>query len=261
MELSIVCPLCYQPGFSDVNALWLTLIRATTRQLSCPVCQEILCGLDKLTIHLVSHSLHDQMVQACLATNLLPAPEPATALPCPKNEDLSNSNNTSSKEPMQVSNVLQSKSENAVASYVLINFPTLENVPVETSSQETGVGQVTTDVTEHEKLSSSLPSQNVDLSVLSSCKDSPQTKATFPPFLHSKPNDIVTTSNVIGMSQNLPSQVTDPVKFVTFSLPMSEANNPSELSFKGKIGEKLFTPDRSVESHQNAHSQYMMQHR
>ncbi|XP_034238484.1 zinc finger protein 271 [Thrips palmi] len=253
MDLSIVCPLCSRPGFPDVNSLWLTLIRATTRQLSCPICQEILCGLDKLTIHLVSHSLHDQMVQACLATNQLPAPQHAPPTPCPKNQDLENSNSTASKEPIQATEQ-QSKSENAVASYVLINFPTLQNVSIESASQGTGIEQSVTDVVGQEKLTSCFPTQDVGLSVMSSCKDPPQTEVAFPPFPQSK-----SSASNFEMLQNQSPQ-TEPVKFVTFSLPLPK-DVPPESSLKDKICDKLFTTDRTAELDQNTFPQYMVQQR
>lgn len=122
MELSIACPLCSQLGFPDVNTLWFTLIRATTRQLACPICHEVLCGLDKLTIHLVSHSLQDQLLQACVASNLLSAPSAF-----PKNTDLTSLAPIPSQDSGQATN-----SQSApLASYVLINFPSVENAPGE----------------------------------------------------------------------------------------------------------------------------------
>ncbi|XP_071440544.1 uncharacterized protein [Hetaerina americana] len=52
----LVCPLCASAGgFTSPGALWLGLIGVANRLLSCPVCHELLLGLDKLTIHLVSH--------------------------------------------------------------------------------------------------------------------------------------------------------------------------------------------------------------
>lgn len=54
MEL-LSCPLCLKPHFEGVDALRSTLISVATSQLSCPVCNETLMGLDKLTIHLFSH--------------------------------------------------------------------------------------------------------------------------------------------------------------------------------------------------------------
>lgn len=239
MDRAIACPLCSQPGFSDVNSLWLTLIRATTRQLTCPICQEILCGLDKLTIHLVSHSLHDQMVQACLAQNLRPLPDPAAFR---ENQDPSNSNNVSSKEPIQAPE--QSEVHNVSAPYVSNNFPTLEN-----NSQ-------LTDFTGPKKLTLSSPTQGVEMSGLSSGKDPPQTGITFPSFLHSKSNDISSESNQpLVMPKNLTSQVTEPAKFGPFSLPMLR-DVPQD-----KIGDKLFITDSTIKSNLNSHPQYVVQQR
>lgn len=49
------CPLCLKPHFQGVDALRTSLISVATSQISCPVCNEHLLGLDKLTIHLFSH--------------------------------------------------------------------------------------------------------------------------------------------------------------------------------------------------------------
>lgn len=58
-EMSVLsCPLCCQPNFSSIDSLRTSLVSVTNRPLVCPICNEILLGLDKLTIHLFSHSLH-----------------------------------------------------------------------------------------------------------------------------------------------------------------------------------------------------------
>ncbi|KOC59695.1 Zinc finger protein 567 [Habropoda laboriosa] len=54
----LACPLCSQPGFLTLDALRTGLISVATRPLTCPVCNEILLGIDKLTIHLFSHTIN-----------------------------------------------------------------------------------------------------------------------------------------------------------------------------------------------------------
>lgn len=56
----LTCPLCSQPGFQTIDSLCYGLISAATRQVVCPVCHDILFGLDKFTIHLFSHSVQHQ---------------------------------------------------------------------------------------------------------------------------------------------------------------------------------------------------------
>nr|CAD7462288.1 unnamed protein product [Timema tahoe] len=46
----------YEPGFLSLITLRDCLISAATKQVMCPVCNEILLGLDKFTIHLFSHT-------------------------------------------------------------------------------------------------------------------------------------------------------------------------------------------------------------
>lgn len=54
----LACPLCSQPGFLTVDALRAGLVSVATRPLICPVCNEVLLGIDKLTIHLFGHAIN-----------------------------------------------------------------------------------------------------------------------------------------------------------------------------------------------------------
>lgn len=51
------CPLCSQPGFQNLDALRTGLVSVSTRPLECPVCSEVLLGIEKLTIHLFGHTI------------------------------------------------------------------------------------------------------------------------------------------------------------------------------------------------------------
>lgn len=53
---SLPCPICSHSGvFHSVQSLRDRLITVSTNKILCPVCQEEVSGLDKLTIHLFSH--------------------------------------------------------------------------------------------------------------------------------------------------------------------------------------------------------------
>lgn len=53
---SLPCPICAHIGvFDSVQSLRDRLIHVSTNKMVCPVCQEEVYGLDKLTIHLFSH--------------------------------------------------------------------------------------------------------------------------------------------------------------------------------------------------------------
>lgn len=54
----LTCPLCSQPGFLTLDALRVGLVSVATRPLICPVCNEVLLGIDKLTIHLFGHTIN-----------------------------------------------------------------------------------------------------------------------------------------------------------------------------------------------------------
>lgn len=56
------CPLCCQPNFHSVDSLRISLVNVTNRPLECPICCDVLFGLDKLTIHLFSHTLNRDSV-------------------------------------------------------------------------------------------------------------------------------------------------------------------------------------------------------
>ncbi|XP_064546111.1 zinc finger protein 721 [Drosophila montana] len=87
-SMSVLCPLCAVPSFNSIDALQQRLIKAANGPLACPFphCKELFLGLDKLTIHLFSHtSLMDQPETGAAAP---PAAEPAAPLlpptkPCP----------------------------------------------------------------------------------------------------------------------------------------------------------------------------------
>lgn len=51
------CPLCCKSSFATVDEMRISLIRVTQRRLQCPLCSDILIGLDKFTIHLVGHTI------------------------------------------------------------------------------------------------------------------------------------------------------------------------------------------------------------
>jgi Zinc finger, C2H2 type len=56
-ELS--CPLCVCSSFPDIETYKMNLIKVNSKPIKCPIpmCNEVLLGLDKLTIHLFGHSL------------------------------------------------------------------------------------------------------------------------------------------------------------------------------------------------------------
>lgn len=54
------CPLCCQTNFQTIDSLKMSLIKVTSCPLKCPLCEEIVLGLDKLTIHLFAHSLPNE---------------------------------------------------------------------------------------------------------------------------------------------------------------------------------------------------------
>lgn len=83
---SVLCPLCAVPSFGSIDALQQRLIKAANGPLACPFanCKELFLGLDKLTIHLFSHtSLMSQDAPAAHPVQALPVP-PLIAVSAPK---------------------------------------------------------------------------------------------------------------------------------------------------------------------------------
>lgn len=62
----LACPLCCLSEFPDIETFKLNLIKVNSKPIKCPLCNEVLLGLDKLTIHLFGHSLpsDDKTVEA-----------------------------------------------------------------------------------------------------------------------------------------------------------------------------------------------------
>ncbi|XP_017081737.1 zinc finger protein 354A [Drosophila eugracilis] len=81
---SVLCPLCAVPSFGSIDALQQRLIKAANGPLACPFadCQELFLGLDKLTIHLFSHtSLMDEEIDSPVIIQTVP---PLVTLTAPK---------------------------------------------------------------------------------------------------------------------------------------------------------------------------------
>lgn len=56
MEIKFLsCPVCSEAHFQSLSLLRNALIEVTKKPLSCPICQEVILGLDKFTIHLFTH--------------------------------------------------------------------------------------------------------------------------------------------------------------------------------------------------------------
>ncbi|XP_060647635.1 zinc finger protein 43 [Drosophila nasuta] len=75
---TVLCPLCAVPSFNSIDALQQRLIKAANGPLACPFpnCKELFLGLDKLTIHLFSHT--SLMTTSTSETVAKTEPQPAT---------------------------------------------------------------------------------------------------------------------------------------------------------------------------------------
>ena len=58
----LACPLCSEPRFQTLDSLRNGLVSVSTRPLVCPVCNEVLLGIDKLTIHLFGHTINQNNI-------------------------------------------------------------------------------------------------------------------------------------------------------------------------------------------------------
>lgn len=54
----LACPLCCSSSFPNIETFKLNLIKVNSKPIKCPLCNEVLLGLDKLTIHLFGHQIH-----------------------------------------------------------------------------------------------------------------------------------------------------------------------------------------------------------
>ncbi|CAO1413813.1 unnamed protein product [Diamesa serratosioi] len=71
----LACPLCCISKFPDIESFKLNLIKVNSKPIKCPLCDEVLLGLDKLTIHLFGHSLPNDTNE-----NKLPQETPSPTL-------------------------------------------------------------------------------------------------------------------------------------------------------------------------------------
>ena len=56
------CPLCFSKGvFAAWNQLKDALVSLSTRTFTCPLCFSLQEGLDKFTLHLVSHEMETKI--------------------------------------------------------------------------------------------------------------------------------------------------------------------------------------------------------
>lgn len=63
MCTELLCPLCNISTFPNIESFKLNLIKVNSKPIKCPLCSEILLGLDKLTIHLFAHSYADEYIK------------------------------------------------------------------------------------------------------------------------------------------------------------------------------------------------------
>ncbi|KAJ2946265.1 hypothetical protein O0L34_g12303 [Tuta absoluta] len=97
---SLPCPVCAHTGvFASVQTLRDRLIAISTNKILCPVCQEEMVGLDKLTIHLFSHvKIIPHNVEK--STNVIPKSENQTVVKVqPKKSKQSVSKNKTTSAP------------------------------------------------------------------------------------------------------------------------------------------------------------------
>ncbi|XP_053969836.1 zinc finger protein 91 [Anastrepha ludens] len=80
--LALKCPLCAQTNFPNIDALRVSLIKAANGPLVCPICHELFLGLDKLTIHLFSHTTDMMTGSTEAATAAAAAEAKDTNRPC-----------------------------------------------------------------------------------------------------------------------------------------------------------------------------------
>ena len=65
------CPLCFHPNvFNDWASYRDAFVSLTTRNFTCPICNSCIQGVDKFTLHLVSHDLRAKVLRPSSSTSL-----------------------------------------------------------------------------------------------------------------------------------------------------------------------------------------------
>ncbi|XP_075145185.1 uncharacterized protein LOC142220123 [Haematobia irritans] len=137
-SFSVLCPLCHQTSFSSIDALRCSLIKAANGPSSCPICHELFLGLDKLTIHLFSHTHimnanESPKQQASGLQNTLLPPQPPPTSPLPSTTTLpaniSKNNNNNNSPIIKDNNSENFKTEDRLLPSSLDGAPTTANSP------------------------------------------------------------------------------------------------------------------------------------
>ena len=71
LQSSQDCPLCFHPNvFNDWASYRDAFVSLTTRNFTCPICNSCIQGVDKFTLHLVSHDLRAKVWRPSSSTSL-----------------------------------------------------------------------------------------------------------------------------------------------------------------------------------------------
>ena len=82
------CPLCFHPNvFNEWSSYRDAFVSLTTRNFNCPICHSSVQGVDKFTLHLVSHDLRAKVWGPSSSTSLI-------GNPSAKNGEIPSSSNT-----------------------------------------------------------------------------------------------------------------------------------------------------------------------
>lgn len=93
----LTCPLCCLSNFPNIETFKLNLIKVNSKPIKCPLCSEILLGLDKLTIHLFGHSLPSD--EKVVETPPLPPSKPTKKEPKAKQNRIKSVKISSPQKP------------------------------------------------------------------------------------------------------------------------------------------------------------------
>lgn len=117
------CPLCNISTFPNIESFKLNLIKVNSKPIKCPLCSEILLGLDKLTIHLFAHSYTDD---ECIKSSHQPDEYPPPPSTPPKTNKKTNQATTIPTKPKQ-SRIKLMKMTSSSSSTAVQQPPTNEN--------------------------------------------------------------------------------------------------------------------------------------
>ncbi|XP_058974089.1 zinc finger protein 271 [Musca domestica] len=141
-SMSVLCPLCHRTSFSSIDALRCSLIKAANGPLACPICHELFLGLDKLTIHLFSHTSIMNANDSPSNNGNDKESETKTTTAAARIADNNNNNNNNNNEILKIKQEVTPSSATSVSAEGTVSKTPQQNITTEANSNNNNQQQL-----------------------------------------------------------------------------------------------------------------------